>query len=55
MAKNSTLSLYINGQKVSDRVNYRDITIKAHDEIAIIYGKKSPDSIPSSYQFQKAL
>jgi hypothetical protein len=50
--KNSTLSLYINGQKVSDRVNYRDIPIKAH-EIAIIYGKKSPDPNHQVINFKK--
>ena len=32
------LNLYINGTKVPDGTNYRDIKLNAHDEIAIVYG-----------------
>jgi hypothetical protein len=51
--KNNTLSVYVNGSKAS-AVNYRDIKLNSHDEIAIVYGKP-PDTIPSSYPFQKGL
>lgn len=51
--KNNTLSVYVNGNKASS-VDYRDIKLKSHDEIAIVYGKP-PDTIPSSYRFPKGL
>ena len=35
---NNPLNVYINGTKVSDGTNYRDIKLHAHDEIAIVYG-----------------
>jgi hypothetical protein len=50
---NNTLSVYVNGSKAS-AVDYRDIKLNSHDEIAIVYGK-SPDTISSSYPFQKGL
>lgn len=53
-SNNNTLSVYINGDKVSNLTDYRGIKINAHDEIAIIYGTP-PDSIPPSYQFPKGL
>jgi hypothetical protein len=53
-SNNSTLSVYINGDKVSNLTDYREIKINAHDEIVIVYGT-SPDSIPQSYQFPKGL
>ena len=51
--KNNTLSVYVNGNKASS-VDYRDIKLNSHDEIAIVYGKP-PDTIPSSYRFPKGL
>jgi hypothetical protein len=51
--KNNTLSVYVNGNKASS-VDYRDIKLNSHDEIAIVYGKP-PDTIPSSYHFPKGL
>jgi hypothetical protein len=52
-SKNNTLSVYVNGNKASS-VDYRDIKLNSHDEIAIVYGKP-PDTIPSSYHFPKGL
>jgi hypothetical protein len=51
--KNNTLSVYVNGNKASS-VDYRDIKLTSHDEIAIVYGKP-PDTIPSIYHFPKGL
>ena len=51
---NNTLSVYVNGQKVSNGANYRDIKLNEHDQIAIIYGKP-PTSIPTKYEFPKGL
>ena len=50
---NTTLNVYVNGNKVNAAVNYRDIKLKAHDEIAVVYGKP-PSTIPSKYNFPKA-
>ena len=43
---NNPLNVYINGTKVPDGTNYRDIKLNAHDEIAIVYGTP-PSKIPS--------
>jgi hypothetical protein len=51
---NNLLSVYINGTKVPDITNYRDIKLNAHDEIAIVYGNP-PSTIPSSYKFPQGL
>jgi hypothetical protein len=51
--KNVTLSVYVNGNKVSS-VDYRNIKLNSHDEIAIVYGK-APDTIPSRYHFPVGL
>lgn len=48
---NNPLNVYVNGIKVPDGVNYRDIKLHAHDEIAIVYGTLPPSSIPSTYDF----
>ena len=48
------LSIYVNGTKVPNGTNYRDIALHAHDEIAIIYGTP-PSNIPSSYSFPEGL
>src|SRR5215469_13802570 len=47
---NNPLNVYINGTKVPDGTNYRDIKLNAHDEIAIIYGNQ-PSTIPTTYTF----
>ena len=46
----NTPTVYVNGNKVSAGVNYKDIKLNAHDEIAIVYGKP-PNNIPSKYTF----
>jgi hypothetical protein len=51
---NNTLSVYVNGQKVSNGANYRDIKLNEHDQIAIVYGR-APTSIPTKYEFPKGL
>jgi len=48
----NTLSVYGNGNKVNAAENYRAIKLKAHDEIAVVYGKP-PSTIPSKYDFAK--
>ena len=49
---NNPLHVYINGTKVPDGTNYRDINLNtnrgAHNEIAIVYGTK-PSTIPKSF------
>jgi len=49
---NNPLNVYINGTKVPDGTNYRDIKLNtvrdAHNEIAIVYGTP-PSIIPKSY------
>src|SRR6188472_4597543 len=45
--------VYVNGQKVTG-INYREIKLHAHDEIALVYGKP-PDTIPSRYDFPQGL
>jgi hypothetical protein len=48
------LSVYLNGNKEPNGVNYRDTKLHAHDEIAIVYGT-APSTIPSSYNFPEGL
>src|SRR3954452_11459528 len=43
---NHPVSVYVNGTKVSNGTNFRDIDIHVHDVIAIIYGK-DPNVIPT--------
>jgi hypothetical protein len=49
---NNPLKVYINGTKIPDDTNYRDIKLNdgshAHNEIAIVYGTP-PSAIPKSY------
>jgi uncharacterized C2H2 Zn-finger protein len=46
------LNVYVNGTKVPSTLNYRDIKLHAHDEIAIIYGNVDNKSgLPTTYQF----
>jgi hypothetical protein len=47
-------NVYINGSKVPGTINYRDIKLTAHEEIAIAYGRP-PDNIPSAYDFPQGL
>jgi hypothetical protein len=51
---NNPLNVYINGTKVPEATNYRDIKLHAHDEIAIVYGTPA-STIPSSYKFPEGL
>jgi len=51
---NNPLNVYINGTKVPDGTNYRDIKLNAHDEIAVVYGTP-PSIIPSSYKFPEGI
>jgi hypothetical protein len=44
------LNVYVNGSKVSNGTNYRDIVLHAHDAISIVYGK-APNAVPSKYEF----
>jgi hypothetical protein len=47
-------SVYINGSKVPSTINYRDIKLTPHAQIAIVYGRP-PSSIPSAYNFPEGL
>jgi hypothetical protein len=47
---NANNPLNVNGTKVPNGANYRDIKLDAHDEIAIVYGTP-PSTIPTSYKF----
>ena len=51
----NTLSVYVNGTKVQVGIDYRDIKLHPHDEIAIVYGRMSSATIPSSYDFPQGL
>ena len=51
----NTLSVFVNGTKVQDGTNYRDIKLHPHDEIAIVYGIMSSATIPSNYDFPQGL
>ena len=51
---NNPLTVYVNGTKVPNGTNYRDIKLHAHDEIAIVYGTP-PSTIPSSYKFPQGI
>jgi hypothetical protein len=51
---NKTLSVYINGKKVSDGTEYGQIPLGKYDEIAIVY-EKPPESVPSRYHFPEGL
>jgi hypothetical protein len=47
-------TVYVNGNKVPSNINYKDVPLKAHNEIALVYGTP-PKSIPSSYSFPEGL
>jgi hypothetical protein len=48
----NTPTVYINGSKQSDGINYKSVKLNAHDEITLVYGIP-PASIPSRYDFPK--
>lgn len=50
-------SVYINGSKVPSTINYRDVKLSPHQEIALVYGRppSQPGSIPSAYDFPPGL
>lgn len=48
------LNVYVNGKKINNDTNFRDIKLNSHDEIAVVYGN-SPYNIPSRYEFQNGL
>jgi hypothetical protein len=50
----NNLNVYLNGSKVNPTVNYRDIKLSGHDEIAIVYGTP-PNTISSKYHFAEGL
>jgi hypothetical protein len=52
---NSMLSIYVNGGKVPISTDFRNISISAHDEIALIFGPLQADKIPLHYPFQQGL
>jgi hypothetical protein len=52
---NSALRLFVNGVEVPTGTDFRNISISAHDEIALIIGPIQDDKIPSRYQFQQGL
>jgi hypothetical protein len=51
---NNTLSVYIDGNRINNSTDYREVKINAHDEIAIVFGT-SPDLIPTTYKFPEGL
>src|SRR6266702_886065 len=51
---NNPLIVYVNGTKVPNGTNFRDIKLSPHEEIAIVYGSP-PLSVPSKYNFAEGL
>jgi hypothetical protein len=51
---NNPLTVYVNGTKVPNGTNFRDIKLSAREEIAIIYGSP-PSNVPSRYNFAEGL
>ena len=47
---NHPVSVYVNGTKVPNSINYRDIALHAHDIITIVYGQ-TPSPIPNKADF----
>jgi hypothetical protein len=52
---NSSLKMFVNGVEVPPGTDFRNISISAHDEIALVIGPIQDDKIPSRYQFQQGL
>jgi hypothetical protein len=55
--KDNVPTVYINGNKIPSTINYRDIKLSPHQEIAIVYGRPPADNdnIPSRYDFPPGL
>ena len=51
---NSMPQIYINGNKLPNGTNYKDVKLHAHDQIALVYGTP-PTNIPSKYDFPQGL
>ena len=51
----NALSMYVNGIKIPTDTDLRNVSINAHDEIAVILGPIQADKIPSRYEFQQGL
>jgi hypothetical protein len=47
--------MFVNGVEVPTGTNFRNISISAHDEIALVIWPIQDDKIPSRYQFQQGL
>jgi hypothetical protein len=47
------LNVYVNGIKVPNGTNFKDVVLHAHDVIAIVYGKP-PNTIPTKADFSSA-
>ena len=41
--------------EVNPIVNYRDVKLSGHNEIAIVYGTPPPNTISSKYHFAEGL
>ena len=51
----SALRMFVKGVEVPTGTDFRNISIGAHDEIALVIGPIQDDKIPSRYQFQQGL
>ena len=51
----SALRMFVNGVEVPTGTDFKNISISAHDKIALIIGPIQDDKIPSRYQFQQGL
>lgn len=49
-----SLNVYVNGSKVANETNYKDLVLNAHDVISMVYGKP-PNAIPDKYNFPQGL
>ncbi len=47
------LNIYVNGIKVQNGTNFKDIVLHAHDIIAVVYGKP-PSNVPTKADFSSA-
>jgi hypothetical protein len=47
------LNVYVNGIKVPNGTNFKDVGLHAHDVIAVVYGKP-PSAIPTKADFSSA-
>jgi hypothetical protein len=50
---NNASIVYVNGNKINNPgINYNNVILNQHDEIAIVYGNP-PSSVPSTYAFSQ--